>query len=574
MSTPRPTASGVLQTTPFLNLLVYALDRQLSGTLVLEEPDSARRHALELEHGIPAKAKTHEPIALLGDVLVELGHLDDATRARTWLEAEAQGELHGRVLRRGEHVDEHQLRAALREQLKRQLFFFAALPQSTLFGYYDQQLLLARWGADDGPRARPLEMIWRVAERYAEQQRVATVLARLGDQQLRLHLQAPLQRFFWNSSEQAVIDVLRAKPQPFAELARRDLLPLGTLERLVYTLAVTHQLELGPDSWPLGLDEAPSSVLPAAPPVSAGRFGAPRAPFASDPLAGRTPTPAAGTAAVTQAPALSPELQALRDELVARAERSDESFYDLLGATRETPPNEIQGLFLTLAKRWHPDRIPPELADVKDLASRVFARMTEASQVLSDVSQRREYDLKLRRAGKELEEQEQVMRVLRAATAFQRAEVLLRRNNVAAAEHEARQALADDPEQPDHIALVAWLDAQKPDANLLLCIQALDRAVAHQPKNVRALWYRGQLYKRLNKMTRALHDFRLIVEYDPRHVDAQREIRIYNMRRSDRATSIPPSDGRGGSLPPNPSDKPKSDSGGKGGGLIKKLFKR
>jgi hypothetical protein len=95
-----------------------------------------------------------------------------------------------------------------------------------------------------------------------------------------------------------------------------------------------------------------------------------------------------------------------------------------------------------------------------------------------------------------------------------------------------------------------------------------------QPNNVRVLWYRGQLYKRIGKLSRAMRDFRYVVERDPRHVDAQREIRLYNMRRGERGTSIPPSGGEGGRPSPSPSASDKPKSGGEGGGFISKLFKR
>jgi curved DNA-binding protein CbpA len=266
------------------------------------------------------------------------------------------------------------------------------------------------------------------------------------------------------------------------------------------------------------------------------------------------------------------EIAQLRAEIMARADRLEETFYEALGVTKDVPQTEVQPVFLALAKKWHPDRLPPELADLKEAASRIFSRMSEASQVLGDLVQRREYDKKLRRAGREAEEQEHVMRVLKAATAFQKAEVFIKRNNLAAAEVEARQALSDDPDQADHIALVAWLAAQKSDANVEASIKELDRALMIQPTNVRVLWYRGQLYKRIGKLGRAMRDFRYVVERDPRHVDAQREIRLYNMRRTDRPTSIPPSAGEGRPTPsPTPAEKPKS---GEGGGFISKLFKR
>jgi curved DNA-binding protein CbpA len=270
-------------------------------------------------------------------------------------------------------------------------------------------------------------------------------------------------------------------------------------------------------------------------------------------------------------PTEAPEITAFREALLARAAREDATHYEVLEVTRDTPPTEIQGHFLALAKKWHPDRVPVALASMKELASRVFSRMTEASQVLSDPLQRREYDQKLRRAGKEAEEAEHVQRVLRAATAFQKAEVFMKRGNLAAAEAEARQALADDPDQSDYIALVAWLDAQKPEPNLETSIKALDRAILLQPNSVRAHWYRGQLYQRLGRRSRAIRDFRAVVERDPRHVDAQRELRLYQMRRGETPTSIPPSDG---GARPSPPPAPLEKSGDSRGGLLSKLFRR
>ena len=136
-----------------------------------------------------------------------------------------------------------------------------------------------------------------------------------------------------------------------------------------------------------------------------------------------------------------------------------------------------------------------------------------------------------------------------------------------------RQALADDPDQSDCIALVAWLDAQKPDANLETAIKALDRAIMIQPNNVRAHWYRGQLYKRAGRMSRAMRDFRSVVERDPRHTDALRELRLFQMRRGDRSTSIPPSGGDSNRPSPNPGGGPEKPTP-PGGGFISKLFKR
>jgi curved DNA-binding protein CbpA len=154
----------------------------------------------------------------------------------------------------------------------------------------------------------------------------------------------------------------------------------------------------------------------------------------------------------------NPQSAAPRDEKFVAEIRAlggtigQKTHYEALGVERDAAPSVIQGAFFRLAKRWHPDRLGSEFADVKDLAVRVFARMTEAHQILSNDGERRAYDLAL---GDEDggAEQEEVQRVLRAVTAFQKADVLAKRGNLAEAEKQAQIAVEDDPEQPEYRAL-------------------------------------------------------------------------------------------------------------------------
>jgi curved DNA-binding protein CbpA len=546
-----------------LNLLVYALDHQLTGTLVLEEP-SGSKHAIYFVLGAPAKIRTATPVAFLGEVLVQLGDLSEEQRAVTLSQAQRSNKLHGEVLLRNGDIEEARLREGLREQLQCKVMHLIALPPETVFGYYAQANFLEQWGGREHVRSKPLALIWRLVETQARPEHVVEVLERLGERHLRLHHDAPVLRFRFARAEQSVIEVLRAKPQPLAELLARDLAEPLRVRRLIYALAITRQLDLGvPGVEPVGVDESPSSSrMPVSP----------------------TFTPPGGTSAVAEPasaarasqasipPAVyDPEVLSFRAEIALRAERVDEGLYEVLGLSRDAEPGDIQNAFIALARKWHPDRLGPDFRDRKEQANRVFARMSEAQQVLSDPVQRREYDQRVRIAGKEAQEQEHVQRVLRAATAFQKAEVHLKRNNLAAAEAEATQALADDPDQAEYQALVAWIMAQKPNAQLEELIKALDRAVGMQPNNVRARWYRGQLYKRIGKENRAVQDFRFIVERDPRHLDAHREVRLYQMRRSgSRPPSAPPAANLRSSLPPVP-EKPKTSESG---GLISKLFKR
>jgi tetratricopeptide (TPR) repeat protein len=263
----------------------------------------------------------------------------------------------------------------------------------------------------------------------------------------------------------------------------------------------------------------------------------------------------------------------LRLELEALSARLRGTHYEVLGVPTDAAASVIQNAFFSLAKKWHPDRLRPEVADLKDQATRLFARISEASQMLSDAASRRLYDQTLV-TGDTPDEAAQVQKVLKATTAFQKAEVLLKRGNLALAEKEALTAFENDPSQADHIALHVWIQAQKPSADLTDLAVQLEKAAKTEPNNLRVRWYRGQLLKRLGRTREALHDFRFIVERDPRHTDAHREVRLYAMRRGNRPPSDPP--GASPSQPAGPDSQQgarKSSPPGKPG-LLNKLFKK
>jgi curved DNA-binding protein CbpA len=285
----------------------------------------------------------------------------------------------------------------------------------------------------------------------------------------------------------------------------------------------------------------------------------------STPRASPATDPTRQAAAVAE---LHAELSALEDRLAG-------THYEVLGVPQDASMSVIQNAFFGLAKKWHPDRLRTEVSDLKEQVTRVFARISEASQALSDPESRRRYDQTLSSLEGGADEAEQVHKVLRATTAFQKAEVLLKRGNLAAAEKEALVAFQNDPTQADHVALHVWIQAQKPGASMPDLMVQLDRAAKTEPNNLRVRWYRGQLLKRLGRDREALHDFRFIVERDARHTDAHREVRLYAMRRGNRPSSDPP---------PNTPHPSGPDSGGRTGtsrkasqppkGFLGKLFKK
>ncbi|HTN84393.1 MAG TPA: DnaJ domain-containing protein, partial [Sorangium sp.] len=260
--------------------------------------------------------------------------------------------------------------------------------------------------------------------------------------------------------------------------------------------------------------------------------------------------------------ALSPELAARRADIEARAASIDgETFFEMLGVPEDAPPERVQSAYFALAKQWHPDRTPPELQDVKPLVARVFARVSEAYQTLSDPKRRAEYLQAPKEAASPAEDEEKIARVVDAALEFQKAEVLLKKNDLLGAEIRARRALAEDPEQPEYMTLLVWIQAQRrgeppafaegaTSAHYDDLIQTLDAVLQKEPRYERALFYRGMLLKRSGRVDKAIRDFRLAAEINPKNLDAIREVRVQEMRSRT-------------SVDPTPA-----------GGLLGKLFKR
>jgi curved DNA-binding protein CbpA len=551
MSQTAPTASGTLATTPIAHLLVYGLDRHLTGSLVVEEP-TREKHALQLVNGAVVAAVTSTPVAPLGELCVERGVIPEERLAPA-LELSREGaQPLGQVLLGWGVLDDARLQALLREQLARRVEHLAALPGESHYGYYEGADFLQRAGRPDSPPAAQA-LVWRAIKQGADEARVTEVLARVDGVPLRFHADAPLAGFELEAAEQALVDVLAAKSQLITELLARQLLDASRARRLVHLFLVLRYFDTGAGARPVGA-VVRGSVMPARP----------------------SPPPQALPASPVPAPLSPPPANAVGDddfrrELRARAEGTADSYYDLLGVPPDSPTTAIAAAYFQLAKRWHPDRLGPDYADVRDLATKIFARMSEAHQVLSDPERRRQYDELVKTGDGAAEEQEQVQKILKAAMSFQKAQVLLRRNNMAAAEEAARAALADAPDQADHVAIVAWIESAKPSADQEAQLKELNRAVRMEQANLRVRWFRGQVLKRLGKVRQAIEDFRFIVENDPRHVDAQREIRLYEMKRGQGHVprSDPPGGGARGSISPRKTEAPPEK-----GGILGRLFKR
>jgi len=644
---PEASATGTLGKTPAIHLLLYCLEKRLTGTVEFtgERGASGEPAASVLfVRGQPAKARTPTSVSYLGRVLVELGLLsnDDLNRSLSALARAKNGgpALHGQILLASGAINEDALHQGLCEQLARSLRYVAALPAETTFAYYEGFNSLAEWGAESGEGYDPIPMIWGMLRESPPQAHVRAALEHVSGSRLRLIERATIGRLGLSEESRRIVERLADRSMRVADLLVSSSLGEAETRLLIYLLLVTKQVDLlrandspsrlraaSPSSASKLRAAAPSSRTPiataaaASPPTPApprspapvvtpkspapvvtpkspapvvtpkspapvvpapsrSTAPAPRTSSTSIPAIRATPssgtpvgppsasTPAAGAVASTppsQPPReLAPELAERWTEIVERATNIDRAdYFTMLDIARDASVEEVEATFFTLAKKWHPDRLPPELAPVRTYCSRVFARMSEAHATLSDSELRGQYMNLLADGSGSPDVRETVAKVIEAATDFQKAEVCLRRSDYAQAEVLCRKALEADGTQPDYLAMLAWLLALKPENQTADktkdSIAMLDRAIAMSGRSEKAYFWRGMLNKRLGRAELAFRDFKTSAELNPRNIDAAREVRLHRMRRGPRSSSPPPLNSSR-SVPPPGSARPKPNS--------------
>ena len=558
MTRPTPTSSGQLARTPLPHLLVYAHDRQLTGTFEFRAPDASMATVLMLQ-GRPAKAKLSAQSIYLGQVLLELGVIDASTLDASLREmaAPASGtrRLHGSILMERGTIDHGQLDDGLRSQLLRKMALVAQMPAATVFEFYGDWDGLADFGAD--PVAIDTwGVVWTAIREQPPFEHAKAALERMTRGRLRVSKTAQLDRFGFTQEERRWIDLLRVRALRLDDFfAAAENINERITRLLVYCLAITKQIEIISEEEAAAAEAAAaasavplppaSSSAPVTPKGAVGRItlrrervitnpnivkeeSSPRVPSIPDQRASPPPDNPSTAIPVTPAPVTE-----RRKEILARSNVIDkENYFEMLGVTPENTTDEVKNAYITLAKTWHPDRLPSILADVKDQCARVFARMSEAHQTLTDAEKRKRYLTLMKEGGETPEAQQEIQNVVSAAVEFQKAEICLRKNDVVQAEVLARRAVQMDSNQADYIALLAWIESLKdPSAEATQArIGDLDRAIRINDRCERAYFYRAMLYKRHNRDGPALKDFQKVNQLNPKNIDAQRELRLYEMR--------------------------------------------
>jgi len=582
---PAPAATGTLAKTPVLHLLIYAVEKRLSGTIEFACAADGRSATVLFVGGEPAKIRTSEPFAYLGNVLLDLKYLTQS-QLDSSLEELARAKrqapkLHGQLLLGQGVINPAKLQSALHEQLVRRLRFVAGMPGETAYAYYEGFDALRGWGRDDPSGVDPLPLLWGILSDSPPWDHVKGALARSASSPLRLAPNANLQGLGLGKAEHEAVEALRERALGMSEFAKVANVGESRAQLLTYLLLITKQVEvLAPAETPDASARptvASASVTHKSSLAEGATHPTARRSAASSPSTSSDEKDSERALTLPPPPALSPELAERWREIVDRAASVDRSdYFMMLDVTREATRDAVESAFFSLAKRWHPDRLPPALMPVRRACARVFARMSEARSVLVDEKKRQQY-LRLAAEGSGSPEmQEAVAKVVEAASHFQKAEVCFRRSDLAQAESLCRRALDLDATQPDYVALLAWVVALKPESHTpeatAECIDQLSAAIKMNERCEKAYFWRGMLFKRIGKDALALKDFRHAAELNPRNIDAAREVRLHKMRGG--RSSAPAGGGGGGQSTRRTPAPQKAGERSQKPGLFGRLFKK
>lgn len=220
------------------------------------------------------------------------------------------------------------------------------------------------------------------------------------------------------------------------------------------------------------------------------------------------------------------------------ARQASQDLFGALGVTPATNIHEIERAHELLAQRWAADRFAEEPRRVRELAGSLRARVDEAHAVLSDDVKREAYTRQLAdrfQVGKPQAEAAPMTQLACAEGDLRRAEELIGRCEYEAAATALESVLALEPNDAEARALLGWaVFASHPgdETATARALEQLSKALDLDARSPSAPYYLGCIYRHLGRAGRARRMLALALERDPKHLDAERELRSLNRRGS------------------------------------------
>jgi curved DNA-binding protein CbpA len=551
-----PAAAGKLRDRPLPRLMQQVFRKHITGSLVVTD-DSGDVTCVYLRDGLPVHAVRPTDIDRLDRILIASGLVSPDAMASADDEVVRSHRRLGEILVERKIIEPDALAEVLKTQMRRKItrLFFAR--QGTFEVYVEAH----QYGEGEElqmTRVDPRSILYPGIRSAYDDERLRHELLPLAGYSFRLVTTVPAS--FVDAMGFAPGDLTLAAVRQRA-LTLEDLPVAGS--RPVESRAVMLSL-LYSDLLDAQLLPSRSAVPSAAhDPISAPVVAESdrRTTWTSVPVLGAQinvatfadPPPRSGKSAAggpappRSSPAASAAtggtVEAMRAAIVELHHKLDHSsHFEILGVPEGASNSEVNAAYMRAVRQYHPDRLAAAgLRDLTAQAERVMSRMGEASAVLRDSKLRAEYQAS--RSGKK--DGAPAISILEAEKSFQKGESLLNKGDYARALEGFAEAVRINPAEGQYRAYLAWARFDDPRARKEMVaresLSIIQQAVGEQPRFARGFFWMGQIWKYLNDLTQAEKSFREACQVDKTFLEAEREVRLLEMRRT-RASSARPAD--------------------------------
>jgi curved DNA-binding protein CbpA len=510
---------------------------QKSGILEITSGEACRK--LLFQKGAIKFASTNVHSERLGEHLVQVGKLR-ATDLDKATKQVGRGERLGQILVRLGMLSQEELQRQAREHVLKIIYACFAVDGGT-YKYEEAEVALGQ----EIKAGLPMGALIMEGVRRMNPNAAAAALG-AGDQILRpttdpvLRSQPvtlmPQEGFLLSRVDGStrIDDIVVVSPLP-AQETLRTLLGLwcaGLIEdpnepaRLPFDLAASRAAEAGA--------AAASAPVPAQAPSPAPAASARRPASGARPAstARRTPARPAAPArpvgprrdVVTAPVSADKSLERAREVADRFQAAPGQTLYELLGVSQTADEAEVRHAYYGLARRLHPDRFQAQgMEEVRPMAERLFAMVTEGYNILTDSETRQAYD---RDSGAKEEDTRADQKKETSSLArqnFLHGKALLEQGQFHNAVTFFENAIQQDPRKAEYYQFLASVQMRNPKWRQL-AVENFQKALEIDPSMVSCYVSLGQVYRRLGQGSRAEAMFREALRWDPDHPVAQKEL--------------------------------------------------
>lgn len=203
----------------------------------------------------------------------------------------------------------------------------------------------------------------------------------------------------------------------------------------------------------------------------------------------------------------------VRAEIEQKLERLGElEHYAVLGVEADAEASAIRRAYLVAAKRYHPDALARmSLDDIKEQASQLFARISEAYEVLSDPDERQHYDDSLLDDGPEID----AAVLAQAETFYRKGEILLKMGDFRGALEYLQNAVQVWPDEVAYQSDLGWVYYKKQPQELEPARKHLGKALELDPEHALTLYRMSFTLRALGQESAAAEHLERAERFDP-----------------------------------------------------------